>query len=99
MAATAANHGGRAVVPAASGAARTRWSQWDRKEREAGRVQAERRYGVGGGRGSSVGCGVSSWAGSLKGWAGGSGTGLPGGSRHRAAGVCVRPLSSALGPA
>lgn len=42
MAATAANHGGRAVVPAASGAARTRWSQWDRKEREAGRVQAER---------------------------------------------------------
>lgn len=49
MAATAANHGGRAVVPAASGAARTRWSQWDRKEREAGRVQAERRYGVGGG--------------------------------------------------
>lgn len=43
--------------------------------------------GWGGGRGSSVGCGVSSWAGSLKGWAGGSGTGLPGGSRHRAAGA------------
>lgn len=91
MAATAANHGGRAVVPAASGAARTRWSQWDRKEREAGRVQAERRYGVGGGdAGRASAAGSPPGPARLRGGRGAPARGCP-----AAAGIA--PLGSACG--